>query len=293
MESEKDAIELKINERGDKAIWIDLRSYGSEERLLKDLFDNEIFASWKKGDCKFYIFLDSLDECLLRISNLASLLVDKIKTCPSDRLFLRIASRTADWPVFLEKEFNEIWGADNVKIYELVPLTENNVIEAARANNLDIKMFLEEIKYKNVIPLAIKPLTLKFLLNQFKISNQLPYTQRDLYLRGCALLCEESNENRIASQLIGDFTAEQRLIVAARIAAITLFANKYAIWTSPDYGNMPEEDVHVRAFVWGAENAKDLDFIVESFNISRNAVDETLKTGLFSSRGPNRIGLGS
>ena len=290
MQVEKEAIDIKIHEKGDKALWIDLRSYGSEDRLLKDLFDNEIFLSWNKGDQRLYIFMDSLDECLLRISNLATLLIDKIKGYPIDRLYLRIASRTADWPIFLEKEFNEIWGEDNVKIYELVPLTKNDVIEAAKVNNLEANGFLKEIDNKNVTPLAIKPLTLRFLLNLYKKNYHLPYNQRDLYLRGCILLCEESNESRIASRLKGDFTAEQRLIVAGRIAAITLFANKYAIWTGADYGNMPKEDVHIRTLIGGMENAMELDFIVESFNINENAIYETLKTGLFSSRGPNRMG---
>jgi predicted NACHT family NTPase len=290
MQVEKEAIDTKIHEKGDKALWIDLRSYGSEDRLLKDIFDNETFLSWKKGDQILYIFMDSLDECLLRISNLASLLIDKIKDYPIERLYLRIASRTADWPIFLEKEFNEIWGEDKVKIYELVPLTKNDVIKAAKANNLEANGFLKEIDYKNVSPLAIKPLTLRFLLNLYKKNYNLPYNQRDLYLRGCILLCEESNESRITSRLKGDFTAEQRLIVAGRIAAITLFANKYAIWTGANYGNMPKEDVHIRTLIGGMENVMELDFIVESFNINENAVYETLKTGLFSSRGPNRMG---
>ena len=234
--------------------------------------------------------MDSLDECLLIISNLASVLVDKIKDYPIERLYLRIASRTADWPIFLEKEFNKIWGEDNVKIYELVPLTESDVIEAAKVNGLDANGFLKEIDNKNVIPLAIKPLTLKFLLNLYKKKYQLPYNQRDLYLSGCRILCEESNESRIASRLKRDFTAEQRLILAGRIAAITLFANKYAIWTGADYGDVPEEDVHIRTLIGGSENATERDFIVESFAINENAVHETLKTGLFSSRGPNRTG---
>lgn len=97
-----------------------------------------------------------MDERLLRISNLAALLIDKIKEYPDERLYLRIASRTADWPAILEKEFCEIWGEDNVNIYELLPLTKNDVIEAAEANNLDANEFLKEIDYKNVTPLAIK-----------------------------------------------------------------------------------------------------------------------------------------
>lgn len=292
MQTERATIDLKIHEKGDKTLWIDLRSYGNEVRLLKDLFNNEIFLSWSKGNYKLYLFIDSFDECLLRINHLAALLIDKIKEHPYKRLYLRIASRTADWPAILEKELYEIWGKDNVGIYELLPLTQKDVIEAAKANNLNAHEFLKEIEYKNVAPLAIKPLTLMFLLNLYKNNHRLPLNARDLYLRGCLLLCDESNDNRISSRLKGDFTAEQRIIIAGRIATITLFANKYAIWTSMDCGDMPEEDIHLRTLIGGNEHAADIDFIVDSFNINVDAVNETLKTGLFSSRGANRMGWG-
>lgn len=272
MQAEEKFIDSIIKEKGDQALWIDLRSYGSEDRLIEELFNNEIFISWSIGDHRLYVFMDSLDECLLRISNLATLLIDKIKRYPIERLYLRIASRTAEWPTFLEREFNEIWGENSVKIYELVPLTKNDVIESARANGLDPKAFLKEIDSKNVVPLAIKPLTLNFLLNLYQKSFQLPLNQRDLYLRGCILLCEESNESRVYSRLKGDFTAEQRVIMAGRIAAFSLFANKYAIWISADYGNIPEEDIHIRTLIGGSENARDLEFIVEPFKINESAL---------------------
>ena len=78
--------------------------------------------------------------------------------------------------------------------------------------------------------------------------------------------------------------------MAGRIAAFSLFANKYAIWISADYGNMPEEDIQIRTLIGGSENANDLEFIVEPFKINESAISETIETGLFSSRGPNRMG---
>lgn len=44
MKAERATIDSKIHEKGDKTIWIDLRSYGNEERLLKDIFYNKIFV---------------------------------------------------------------------------------------------------------------------------------------------------------------------------------------------------------------------------------------------------------
>jgi hypothetical protein len=55
------------------------------------LFDSEMFENWRKSDWLLHVFLDSLDECLLRIDNLAALLADEFPKQPVERLRLRIA----------------------------------------------------------------------------------------------------------------------------------------------------------------------------------------------------------
>ena len=102
LEAERIAIENKVTGEGDQSHWLDLRSYGDENRLVRDLFECETFDSWSKGEHVLHLFLDSMDECKLRIDNLAALLVDELKKYPVERLRLRIACRTADWPIYLE-----------------------------------------------------------------------------------------------------------------------------------------------------------------------------------------------
>ena len=51
-----------------------------------------------------HLFLDSLDECLLRIDTIVAFLPEELKKLPVDRLSLRIACRTAVWPLLLEEE---------------------------------------------------------------------------------------------------------------------------------------------------------------------------------------------
>lgn len=46
-----------------------------------------------------------------------------------------------------------------------MPLRKKDVIEAARANEFNVNEFLEEINQKNVVALAIKPVTLNLLIN--------------------------------------------------------------------------------------------------------------------------------
>jgi predicted NACHT family NTPase len=282
---ELDRIKTGIEEQGGQIIWLDLRSYGSEDRLIADLFQNPVFDAWTKGKYTLHLFLDSLDECLLRIDNLALILIDGLNKCPVERLFLRIVCRTAEWPSFLEKNLRRIWTDDALQVYELAPLRRVDVTEAARASSLDPEAFLHEIDRKEVVPLATKPVTLKFLLNVYHKKSELSSTQSELYLQGCRLLCEETSESRIAAGRRGSLTGEQKMTVASRIAAVSIFSNRYAVWTGINQGDVPDTDVDFRELCGGFEEVND-----QRFMIDEQTIRETLSTGLFSSRGPDRIG---
>ncbi len=285
MQADREAIETRIKEEGGETLWIDLRSYASEDRLCRDLFESKSFASWMKGKHKLHVFLDSLDECLLRIDTIAALLIDEFKKCPVERLCVRIACRTADWPKGLEEGLVQLWGNDGFTVYELAPLRRVDVEHAAMISDVDPEAFLREINHMEAVPLAIKPVTLGFLLNTYQRAGQFPSTQTELYLQGCRLLCEETSESRRDGRLIGNLTAQQRMIVAARIAAVTVFANRYAVWTSVDRGDVPYEDVTLQKLCGGTEEVNGV-----HFEVSEAALREALATGLFSSRGPNRAG---
>jgi len=287
---EQKEIISKVQKQGDQVLFLDLRSYGSEDRLIRRLFESSEFTTWIGGEHHLHIFLDSFDECLLRVNTLATLLVDEFK-CHREkvnRLHIRIACRTAVWQPVLEEGLKEIWGKECVGVYELAPLRRVDIMEAARAEKIPPDAFVEEVQKKNVTPLAIKPVTLRFLLNTYRRHNgHFPPNQRlhELYLEGCRLLCEEVSQSRLGSNLRGILDSDQRLIVAARIAAITIFANRFGIWTAIDQGDVPDEDVLLQKLCWGSESIK-----VREFEITRAVVEEVLDTGLFSSRGLHRMG---
>ncbi|KGF71730.1 hypothetical protein DO97_15710 [Neosynechococcus sphagnicola sy1] len=290
LEMERSKIVSKIQEQGDQVLFLDLRSYGSEDRLVLSLFDSPVFKEWQTGTHRLHIFLDSFDECLLRVDTLATLLVDEFKRYHNEvhRLCLRIACRTAVWPAVLEEGLKEIWGENSVGVYELAPLRRIDVIEAAKAERCSPDDFLKEVNQKNIVPLAIKPITLRFLLNTYhRHGGRFPPNQRlhELYLEGCKLLCEVISESRRASNQRGNLDVDQRLIVAARIAAITIFANRFAVWTGVDQGNVPIEDALLQNLCHGYETANG-----REFEITRVVIEEVLDTGLFSSRGLHRMG---
>ena len=285
LRTQRAAIEAKIREQGGDTIWKDLHEYGSEDRLVRDLFDSPAYTAWATGSHPLHVFLDSLDECLMRVGTVVAVLVSKLRNCPRDRLYLRIACRTADWPNSLEKALTELCGEQAVKVYELAPLRRVDIIEAARANGLSPDAFIEAIDRAGAVPLAIKPITLQFLLNSFSISGQLPSKQADLYVEGCQRLCEETNEERREAKLVGNLSAKQHLAVAGRIAAVTVFANRAAVWLGVDRGDVPENDVTIAGLSGGTVNVDG-----DRLEVTEAAVKETLGTGLFNSRGPNRMG---
>ncbi len=272
-------------EKTGRKVHFDLRSYGSEDRLVRDLFHGRDIEEWKNGKGELYLFLDSLDECLLRIDTLAALLLDEIKKCPTGRLFLRITCRTAEWPNLLESGLKELWDEREVAAYELAPLRKKDVEEAASENGVDATTFLEQIETSGVVPFAIKPVTLEFLIRLQRKQGQLALTQAELYEQGCRFLCEEPNDNRRETRLRPAFSINQRMAVAARIAAVTSLSNRYAVWMGREQDTDINDDVSVPQLCGGRELSGD-----QEFDVDEKSIGEAIATGLFSSRGPSRMG---
>lgn len=260
--------------------------------LKEDLFRDEIFVDWLGGSHCLYLFLDSFDEGLLCVPTLATALIDELRkpTYQShiNRLCLRLACRTFILPTIIEEELNYLWKESNFAIYELAPLRRIDVVEAANLEELSSDDFLNEIDQKNIVSLAIKPITLVFLLNTYRKRNgQLLSNQKlhELYLEGCQELCTEpKDKERHPLRSVSSLAFDKRLIVAARIAAITIFANRFAIWLGSK-ADMPDEDAFLSNLYGGYEEANGI-----SFEITDNAISEVLDTGLFSSRGLHRMG---
>jgi hypothetical protein len=283
--SQFECLRAKANESESRTIWCNLRNYQTDLRLCHSLFENEQFQAWLKDRKPLYLFLDGFDEGLLTVNVLATLLPEEFKKYSLDHLYLRIACRTFDWPSILEEGLTDLWGKDSVKVYQLAPLRRKDVALAAGAEDLNSELFLEEIYNKDAVPLAVRPISLKFLLKTFRDKKKLPSSQKSLYFDGCRLLCAELNESRITSGRSGQFTRDQRLLVAMRLAAVTIFGNRAAIWTHSDLTEMPSEDVSILDLVGGSEICEG-----SSFEVDINAIRETLDSGLFTDQGKNRTG---
>jgi len=200
LKAERGTVDTSITGAGGRCLWLDLRSFGSEDRLWKALFGAPEFGHWRAGDYVLHLFLDSLDECLLRIDNVAALIADQLPKEPVKRLRIRIACRTAPWPRILENTFLELFGEKGFAAYELAPLRRKDVRQALDRNGApDPDAFFTRVQALDVSSLAIKPVTLDFLISTYRRDGDLPAEQIGLYEKGCRILCDESNESRVAA----------------------------------------------------------------------------------------------
>lgn len=284
MQTEYQKLFADIRGTSDRALLVNLGLYGDENRLLREIFENPEFVKWHQGQHQLYLFLDSLDECLVQVRRVTGILANEFSKYSRERLFLRLACRTSEWANSFEKQLSELWGDSATQVFELTPLTRQNVIEAANAYAVDADAFIQEVRRKDVTAFAINPVTLQFLLNVFRTSNTLPATRTELYERGCRYLCEDPNEERRDADLIGDLSPDIRLSIASRIAALSIFGKKSAIWTGMEQVETVSDDLLVREIL-GTERKEEL-----NIQLNEQMVRETLSTGLFSSRGSQRMG---
>jgi hypothetical protein len=259
----------------------DLAAYGAEERLVRDVFEGPTIGAWSAGTGELCLILDSLDEAQARVPHVGAILASRVRRLPCARLFLRIACRTADWPAGLEQSLTGAFG--EVAVVEILPLRRADVAAIA-ANWCDPSQFLDEVAQAGAEPLAARPLTLRFLARGFAASGTLPERGASLYAAGVRSLCEEQNVARRDAGLEGVLSLDQRVAVARRLAAATVFGGARAVWTGPEV-DVGGADIAVARLAGSAEPTSD-----GSVGVSVAAVREAARTGLFTSRGDQRLG---
>jgi hypothetical protein len=136
----------------------DLGLYGSEERIVTHLLESEEVERWRDSSGELCLVLDAFDEAQTRIPNLARLFRHYISQWPTDRLYLRITCRAAQWPQTLADELTEAFPDPGT--FELLPLRRRDVA-AFLPDDVDDAVFLNAVRRAHAEPLAVWPLTLQ------------------------------------------------------------------------------------------------------------------------------------
>lgn len=270
----------------DVALHIDLRDYAEIADLRTAVFEHRELVRWKDETHRLTLCLDSLDEALIDMRKLGTRLASELRELPIAQLRVRIACRTGDWPSVLEHELGVLFGEGGLRVLEIAPLRRRDVLEMAVSHLGEdrAREFLDVVAAQDAQPFASKPGTLKFLISSFAATGSLPASQAQLYMIGCRALCEETNESRRAARRTGELSADQRLAVAERAAAATIFGGRAAFWTGIDR-DTPTSDLRLADIV-GDEPTP-----VGTIRVNETILrDEVLATGLFSARGPERLG---
>ena len=279
----KEYFKDKEQQRG-KAILIyrDLSEYGDENRLIDEMFKSKDIEAWLKSDKPLFYYIDSFDECLLEIRRLFQILkkqFDNFKEI-SSRLFIRITCRTGFWSDYLTLYFNKLFGGENVGAYELAPLKKSDVKLAATQIGLNSENFINEIINRELQPLAINPLTLDLLIQEYIKTNSFPSSKQELFYYGCKTLCSEPNFERQMIYKTSNLSPEKRIALASRIAAVMIFCNKGVI----DLGKIKtysNDRITVDLLLEGEENTDDFSFEY----VQQDLIDTITNTSLFTSRG--------
>jgi hypothetical protein len=287
----KDAINLLPT--SSKRIILDLKGESDFARVIRKLFECDQFRDWQRTEEDLYIFIDSLDECAIRLNNLSKLLADEVEerlSLPesSKRLKLRLACRTAEWQTgfrSLEETLKRLWASDQPSlqpspgIYELAPLRKIDIQLALQTEGIDADKGIEQIALRRAEPLASKPVTLLLLIKLLKRNfGELAGTQVELYEQGCLELTKELDSDRTFGRSPRT-SPEQRLAVASRIAAMSIFGRKRFISLELAYEDLPD-GLYLSNLTGRNEKAQNVDFPV-----LKNEITETLSTALFSSGG--------
>ena len=209
-----------------------------------EAFDDSAIDAWRNGTGELCLILDSLDEAKSRVANIGRVLGRRLRQLPAERLWLRLACRAADWPSTLHDDLRECFGGDHSTTpWFLAPFSAREVGAIAAAAGVDGDRFVGMVRERAVVPFAIQPLTLRFLLSTYQHDGTFPDDVNELFEQGLQALSREWDSGRVDARTTGDILASERLAIAQRLAAMTLLSGRHDISEAPNSQHLSFDDV--------------------------------------------------
>ncbi len=131
-------------------------------------------------------------------------------------------------------------------------------------------------------PLAAKPITLRFLINEFERSAMLPRTMVESYRRGCQILCQEQSATRAHNGFDQYTDVDERIKLAGKLAAATVLGHRTSIYIGRlDDGTAGPDAVLAQDIIEASDDRAS----------TANALRQLfVSSGLFNDRGPRHVG---
>lgn len=272
----------------DQVMFRNLGEFESQSYLVDEVFRAPEVERWKNDGGTMHLFLDSLDEGRLHIDAIARTIESQIRKLQVERLTLRIACRSAEWPEPLTSTLKDIYKAagvspDSFGVFHLMPLHADDVRQAANDRGIDPDVFLKAVLAREAVAMAMRPVTLKMLLDIFQREGALPTSKWDVYEKGCLLLCEDSEERKV-SGCLSKLSPQHKLDLAGHVLGHLLLTNKAFVWRGE--GNTEEAEQGLpEHLLMGDLPTPD----GQSFSVSPADLREVFNVGLFARRGENRL----
>lgn len=245
---------------------------------------------WQAGRATWHVFIDGVDEAPGGApgfeDKLRSLLDALIESGgPIAKLRLRLLCRTAEWTESLEQSLGSLWVEAEVKKLQISPLLEADVREAVQVSTGDshkAASFLESVKQLRIEALASRPVSLKLLIELFIEFGNLPRRQAELYQRGLQALLAGSHRGDPTWARRGAVAIDERMTVAARIAAVSAFSGTRSVWTGSGTSGLPTAAARLSALTGGYEPAPPTSFPVGEIDVL-----DIVRSPLFEQVGPD------
>ena len=269
----------------ERLIYLKARTFESFPDLQGHLESHPVWQAWQLNDDRLTILFDGLDEGLIRMPTLVARLRSFLETKSMERLRLVLSCRSFEWPEAEGEQLASLWAKkENAGfIFELEPLRREDARLAAEQRGHDGDKFLEAVHRADVASLASRPITLFFLLDEFRSEEFQATSRSQLYKNGCRRLCEENNPER--ARLLRRFSREEcstdeKVDASGKLACGLLIGGKHSIWF-PTSSQSPA----------ASGNVCHSSNLIDSGLLRENAVEQALGTGVFTALGGDCFGF--
>jgi hypothetical protein len=234
------------------------------------------------------IFLDSYEECPLRDST-GRAIAEVIGSMHRERLRLRLACRSVSWTGDLASRLEILWGREVTRAVELMRLTRDDVLlalERLQGIDTDPGALLLQLEQRDLVPLLTTPVTLLMIRGLLQAGEQVANLSRaELYRRGMLRLARPTRRQALTS-----LSDDERIAIARRIAAVSLFCNRHVIYDEPDVGGKPPNEVSVAELLGGVEPTGEPPRDGHVAVTEPHVRDVLATSGLFNLRSAGRLG---